>query len=98
MIEVWEEDRSDEVKALMVPLKNWCIYTPTKGVTSNASAVTINLPLLHRSSRGLRNKRTARLDATLGKWWEPEAEAPQDDALRAEVDALRMQMVLSVNA
>ena len=98
MIEVWEEDRSAAVKALMVPLKNWCIYATTKGGTSDTSAVAANLPLLHRPSQELRNAMLARLDGTLDERWEPETDAPQDDALRAEVDALRMQMALSANA
>ena len=67
LIELWEEDRSDAVKALMVPLKNWCIYATTKGTTTDTSAVAVNPPLLHRPSQELRNAMLTRLDGTLGE-------------------------------
>ena len=98
LIEVWEANKGDDGKALMVPVKNYCIYATTRGATSDTSAAAYNLPLLHRPSRELRAALTARLNTTLGVREEAEVQAPQSDALRAEVDALRMQVALSTNA
>ena len=66
LIEAWEADKGDDVNTLMVPIKNHCIHTTTKGVTLDSSAAAYNLPLLHRSSWGLRTAMAARLNATLG--------------------------------
>ena len=98
LIEAREADKGDDVKALMVPIKNYCIHATTKGVTSDRSAGAYNLPLLHMPSWDLRTAMAARLNATLGEREEAEIETPQDDALRAEVDALRMQMEMSTSA
>ena len=98
MIGVWEADKGNDVKALMVPVKNYCIYATTRGATSDTSAAAYNLPLLHRPSWDLRTAMTARLNATLGQREEDEVQAPQSNALRTKVDALRMQMALSTSA
>ena len=54
LILVWEADKSAEVKQLMVPIKNWCIFAATTGTAKDTSTMSYILPLLNRPLAGLK--------------------------------------------
>ena len=81
MILLWEADKSGEVKQLMVPIKNWCIFAATIGTMKDTSAMAYNLLLLNRPLAGLKEAQAHRMNRTLGKREDQQMEAPPQDGL-----------------
>ena len=94
VLEIYQEGKGPGVAALVAPLIVWCVMASIQGTPVDRSKMALSLPAISSPSVNLRRAAAARLDGTIGARPPPQERPGSQDALRGEVDALRMQVSL----